>query len=353
MRELVCNPAGETPSRILIGRGARHHVVKQLAGSTEHHRRQAMLLLDLGLAADCDLVERSDLWHVHTIAGGESCKTLAVAEDVLRAMVHAGLDRSSVMVAAGGGSIGDLGGLCAALYQRGIECWQVPTTLLAMVDSAVGGKTAVNLPEGKNLVGAVHPPAVVAVDPDFLTSLPQQQFDSGLCEAIKMGIGVDADLFILLEQQREAVLARDQETLLNVIEKSLTAKIAIVEQDLTERGERRLLNLGHTLGHALEAFHEHQRPHGHCVARGLHFAIDRAEAQGYLAAQAATRARGLLQAYGHAPSPLPPADQLRHFLLRDKKAAAGTLHFVLPTGIGSSTAVATAPEDLLAGPGWR
>jgi 3-dehydroquinate synthase len=237
--------------------------------------------------------------------------------------------------------------LCAALFLRGIECWQVPTTLLAMADSAVGGKTAVDLPEGKNLVGCVHPPALVVVDPSLLSSLPEIEFRSGLAEVLKAAIGLDAVLFGLLEREHPAVAARAGDALERAIHRALAAKVAVVERDLREDGPRRLLNLGHTLGHALEAHAHYARPHGLCVARGLHFAVTVAEALGPLAAADAGRCRALLLAYGHRPEPLPPAAELLPFVRRDKKAAGACVHFVLPTGIGQS-AVQALPIDRLA-----
>lgn len=327
MISLHCRPPGETATEVIIGDGVTR-ALRQRAAS-----RSVFVLRDARIGDEVrDAL--APQWTVHDLAAGEQVKTLATAETVLRAMVRAGIGRDGVLVAIGGGTIGDLGGLCAALYLRGIECWQVPTTTMGMIDSAVGGKTAVNLPEGKNLVGAVHPPTLVAVEPRFAHTLPQREFDSGLAEAIKMAIGCDARLFALLEQHADAVLARDATTLAQVVQLAIAAKIAVVEGDLREDGARRLLNLGHTLGHALEAHGDFAVPHGLCVARGLHFALDLAASRGAIAAADADRCRALLTRYGHRATPLPARAALEPFLRRDKKAAGDDVHFVLPAGIG-------------------
>ena len=237
----------------------------------------------------------------------------------------------------GGGALGDVGGLAASLFLRGIEAWQVPTTLLAMVDSSVGGKTAVNLPEGKNLVGTVHPASRVIVDLDFVASLSGEQFHSGLAEVLKIAIGLDVDLLLLLERERTRVLRREIDVLIEIARRAIAAKIAIVEADPRDHGPRRLLNLGHTLGHALEAHAGFTSPHGHCVARGLHFALELAADLGELSSSDRDRCASLLVAYGHERTPLPPADELTPFLRRDKKMVGDRIHFVMPTAIGRCT----------------
>lgn len=329
MIELHCRPAGEPASAIRIGRGIFSQLPKWLG------ERQAFVYRDPAIATD----RPAGLSSPQLVAPvGEAGKTLAQCERLLRAMVAAGLDRKGLLVAIGGGAVGDTAGLAASLFLRGIELWSCPTTLLAMVDSAVGGKTAVNLPEGKNLVGAVHPASLVVVDVDFTATLPEPEFRSGLAEVVKMAIGRDGELFALLERQRERVLARDPAVLLEVVARSLSAKIAIVERDLHEAGDRRLLNLGHTLGHALEAHAAGRLPHGLCVARGLHFAVELAVAERQLDPVDAARCTRLLSAYDFARDPLPPTAGLAPFLRRDKKVEGGEVHFVMPIGIGASTA---------------
>lgn len=327
MIELHCRPPNEPPTRVQIECGLRH------ALATAANGRNVFALVDAAVAErHPELVARE--WTALHVRGGESLKTLAQAELVLRAMAEAGIDRKGLLLAIGGGTVGDLGGLCAALWLRGIECWQVPTTMMAMVDSAVGGKTAVNLPEGKNLIGTVHPPARVLADPEFVRDLPAFDYASGLAEALKVAIGLDGVLFGFLEQHADAVLARDLAAVERVVHRCLAAKAAVVESDLRENGPRRVLNLGHTLGHALEACSGFTVPHGLCVARGLHFALDVAVAEGQLAPADAERCTRLLLRYGYARDVLPPVDELLRFVARDKKADRDVVHFVVPTGIG-------------------
>lgn len=339
MIELHCRPPHEPSTHIGIGSG----VMRTLASETKG--RRVFALVDSIVAARHPEILAAH-WTVTCVQAGESLKTLAQAETVLRAMARASIDRNGLLLAIGGGTVGDLGGLCAALWLRGIECWQVPTTMMAMVDSAVGGKTAVNLPEGKNLVGAVHPPARVFVDPSLLDELPEPEYRSGLAEAVKVAIGIDAPLFEILEQDGENVRARDPATLERTIHRALAAKATIVASDLREDGPRRLLNLGHTLGHALEAVSGYREPHGLCVARGLHFALDVAESLHAMTASDLDRCRRLLSQHGYLRTPLPPASEILGFMRRDKKVEAGVVHFVVPTGIGSSCVRGLSPDQL-------
>jgi 3-dehydroquinate synthase len=334
--ELRCRPAGQPATEVRIGDGAVTALVGRATG------RRLFALLDAAIDERGLRPTAPPDWIWHVVRGGEGLKTMATAESVLRAMVQAGCDRASVLCAIGGGTVGDLGGFCASLFLRGIELWQVPTTTLAMVDSAVGGKTAVNLPEGKNLAGTVHPAALVAIEPAFALAEPERGYRSGLAEAIKMGLGLDAGLFALLERDA-AVLDRARDTaawrasFAAVVHRSLAAKIAVVEQDLRETGRRRLLNLGHTLGHALEAFHRGTVPHGECIARGLWFALDVARELGAMRSDDVERAGALLRRYQHPRLPLPtPPGELMAFVLRDKKVEGGVVHFAVPTGIGTS-----------------
>lgn len=328
MITLHCRPAGEGASEVRIGAGS----AGQLGAWSEG--RNTFCLADSGALQQWQALPPA--WQQFPLAGGERLKTLGTAESVLRRMAAAGIDRRGRLVALGGGAVTDLGGLCASLYLRGIELWFVPTTLLAMVDGSVGGKNAVNLPEGKNLAGTVHPPALVVIDPGFLASLPEVEFHSGLGEVLKVAIGLDAELFAFLEREREAVLARKAAAMATVIERCIASKIRIVEVDLLESGPRRLLNLGHTLGHALESHSDYRMPHGACVGRGLHFALRLAGAERAIAPADAERAHRLLATYGFAEDALPAGDALMPFIVRDKKVENQALHFVLPTGIGRS-----------------
>ena len=276
------------------------------------------------------------------LPGGEGCKTFAGLEQVLRALAQARIPRDGEIVVLGGGAVCDLGSLAASLYLRGVAHVLVPTTLLAMLDASVGGKTAINLPEGKNLVGTFWPAREVVIDVGFVATQDETGFRSGLGEALKIAVGLDAELFALLQQQHALVMAREQAVLQRVIELALRTKQAIVARDPRERGERKLLNLGHTLGHALEAHSGFTLPHGLAVARGILWVTERAQAQGVLPAGDAAAIRSLLAVYGFTAWPLPPAAELAPFLAVDKKGG----DLVLPTAIGASRIVAGAQRLL-------
>lgn len=338
MIELTCNNPGAPTTTVTIG-GDLEDVLRTALGE-----RRAFVYFDPAIRPPAALHHLPSLAHT----GGEAAKTLAGCERLLQAMSEAELDRDGLLIACGGGVVGDLGGLAAALYLRGIESWQVPTTLLAMVDSSVGGKTAANLPHGKNLVGAFHPAARTCIDVGWLRSLPELEFRSGLGEVAKIAIGLDAELFARLEARHEAVQRRDRAELTEVVHRCVAAKLAIVERDPHERGERRLLNLGHTLGHALEAAAGYTVPHGLCVARGLHFALHLAETTRAMPAEAARRARTLLERLGFAREPLPPIATLAPYLARDKKRRGAAIRFAMPTGIGTSEVREIDLQTLLA-----
>ncbi len=341
MTELTCAAPGHPDSRITIRAGVRRELGDSMSAEN------TFVLCDARVAdSHPEVVPETAI--AMPIGGGETSKSFDMLERVLRGLAQAGIDRNGTLFAFGGGTIGDLGGVVAALWLRGIRLVQVPTTLLAMVDSSVGGKTAINIPEGKNLVGAFWPPSEVWIDPEFLTTLPDDEFRSGLGEVLKAAIGLDADLFDFCTQNRERILAREHDALGRAIELSVRAKIRVVEADFREGHERRLLNLGHTLGHALEGVSGFTVPHGIAVARGIHFAIDLAAHVGAIAAPDADRCRELLTTFGYAPDPLPPREQLEPFVWRDKKREGNTLHFVLPTAIGASTTRAIAVDEFAA-----
>lgn len=350
--EIRCAPPGAVPTAIRIGRGLRSTLLDEVP-------ERALCIVDAAVAEAWPGMPGSPLWITHP--GGEAHKTLAGLEHLLRRMAQMEIDRTGVLVAVGGGALGDLVGLAGALYLRGIEVWQVPTTLLAMVDASVGGKTAVDLPEGKNLVGAIHPPSRVLVDPEFLGTLPDREFQSGLAEALKMAIGMDAELFEHMERHAQQVLARDPSALQVAIERSLAGKARIVEDDLGETGPRRTLNLGHTVGHAIEgyAIEETSRrvsadasvtppAHGLCVAQGLHWVLELASRRDLISDADRQRCGALLTTFGFHREPTPPWEQLLPFLRRDKKISGRVLHWVLPTGVGQCKTEAL-PLDALSG----
>jgi len=283
------------------------------------------------------------------IPDGERYKQLATVGRIYDALIRANADRSSAIVALGGGVVGDIAGFAAATYLRGIPVVQVPTTLLAQVDSAVGGKVGVNHPMGKNLIGAFHPPAAVVVDPSLLSTLPRREFRAGLYEVVKYGVIASRKLFDRTSAELTPIFAREPAALLPVVAESCEIKARIVEQDERESGIRRTLNFGHTAGHALEAVTKYRRfLHGEAVAYGMLAAAELATARGVFP----PRDREALAAQIMQMGPLPPvsdlsAGEIVEATKRDKKVIAGTLHFVLPTGIGSTTTVSdVSPQEL-------
>lgn len=270
------------------------------------------------------------------IAPGERAKTLRTAERIWSFLIAERFERGEGIVALGGGVVGDLAGFVAATYQRGIPVVQLPTTLLAQIDSSVGGKTAVNHPLGKNLIGAFHQPSAVIIDPVVLTTLPRREFQAGLYEAIKYGIIRDAALARSIETGIDRLLALDPSRLVPLIARCCQIKAEVVALDEREGGLRRILNYGHTVGHALEAVTDYRRfRHGEAVGEGMKCAADLAAALGLLAADQKDRIGALIDAVG----PRPRLDDLDvsailEAMTRDKKVVAGRLSFILPTGIG-------------------
>lgn len=344
MKRLTCKPRPDKETAILIGAGVRSNLEEELRNINQ--QGTVLALIDPEVRQLHPSIIHSD-WRCIEVAGGETCKSFRVLEDVLRQMAQWHLDRNTVLVAIGGGTIGDLGGLVATLYLRGIDLVQVPTTLLAMLDSSVGGKTAINIKEGKNLIGSFWPPKVMLADVELTGSLPHEQLLSGLAEAIKMGIGFNPELFDLLEQRRDEILSGDTELLTAIVTMAIQSKIETVEADPFETtGRRQCLNLGHTLAHALEAQSDFQILHGHAVAQGLHFSLSTAVSHDLLSVSEADRCHALLQAYGFSLEPLPAKQDLARFFAADKKMSAGQLHFVMPTGIGTCRTVPCAPDSL-------
>jgi 3-dehydroquinate synthase len=280
-----------------------------------------------------------------TVPSGESYKRLATVERLLEELADAGADRDSVLIAFGGGVLGDMTGLLAAIYMRGIRYVQVPTTLLAQVDSSIGGKTGVNLAAGKNLAGAFHHPLAVYTDVSTLTTLPANELRAGLQESIKAGIIRDAELFALLEWERDAVIAGDPKTLAAVVSASVRVKAEVVSADERESGVRMILNLGHTLGHAIEAATEYkQLLHGEAVAWGMIAAIRIAAARDLISGGDADRMQSLIRAYGPMKPFHADAERLVALTAKDKKNRSGARSFILPTGIGSVTIVRDVSE---------
>jgi 3-dehydroquinate synthase len=279
-------------------------------------------------------------FRVHTLClpEGEPAKSLAHAERICGAMLRWRLGRDAAVVALGGGVIGDLAGFAAAVYLRGVPFIQVPTTLLAQVDSSVGGKVAVNHALGKNTIGAFHQPRLVVSDPGVLATLSERQFRSGLAEVIKAGIIADARFFAALERRLPALAARSLPDLAWAIARACALKARVVEQDETEQGRRAILNYGHTLGHALEAYHGYRKYlHGEAVALGMAAAARLAGSLGVCTPRSAERQVRLLERAG-----LPVRGQgetvsrLMALMKTDKKARVGQVNFVLTPTIGNA-----------------
>jgi 3-dehydroquinate synthase len=280
------------------------------------------------------------------IPDGERYKQLSTVSRVYDTLVRASADRASTIITFGGGVIGDMAGFAAASYLRGIALVHVPTTLLAQVDSAIGGKVGVNHPLGKNLIGAFYQPNAVIIDPLVLGTLPRREFRAGLYEVIKYGMTSSASLFGRVARDRKAIFARETESLLPILSESCRIKAAVVTADEREAGPRRILNFGHTAGHALEAVTKFRRfRHGEAVGYGMLVAAELAVARGALADGDRRALAELIASLG----PLPPIADLSSTAIleamqHDKKVVAGTLHFVLPTAIGATAIVDDVKE---------
>jgi 3-dehydroquinate synthase len=276
--------------------------------------------------------------HVHLFDDAEAAKNLKTVEEVSRKLVRAGADRKSLLVAVGGGVVGDVVGFVAASYLRGVALVQVPTTVVAQVDSAVGGKTGVNLPEGKNLVGAFYPPKLVLVDPEVLTSLPAREFRGGLAEIIKYGVIADARLFTFLEENIDEILARDNGALEHVIRRSIEIKASVVSRDERESGLREILNYGHTFAHALEsATHYRKFQHGEAVAWGMMCAALLGHEAANTPADDVARIISLVRKIGPLPKwPSVPVRVLFALMRADKKTKFGKVRFVLSPRLGKA-----------------
>ncbi len=277
------------------------------------------------------------------VADGEPAKCLAEAERLWRALAAAGAKRDSVVAAFGGGSVGDLAGFVAATFLRGVELVQLPTTLLAQVDAAIGGKTAIDLPEAKNSVGCFHHPSWVVAESRFLATLPRRELRSGLVEAIKTAAALDGALLDRIDRDLPALLAGEPAALAPVAAAAARAKARLVESDPEEAGARQLLNLGHTLGHALETAAGYGRlRHGDAVAHGLRFALRLAAPRG-LDAGFGRRLSALIDRLEVPPLPRLDPGALLELMARDKKARAAGLTWVLPIAPGRAERIAGIP----------
>lgn len=289
------------------------------------------------------------IYATHLMNDAESAKNLRTIEKLHRSLVRAGIDRHSLIVAVGGDVVGDVAGFVASTCLRGVSLVQVPTTLIAQVDSAVGGKTGVNLPEGKNLVGTFYPARLVLVDSALLKTLPDRQFRGGLAEVIKYGIIADTKLFAYLEKNFDAVLHRDPAALAYIIPRCLEIKAHVVSRDERESGLREILNFGHTFGHALETvtnFRTYQ--HGEAVAWGMMAAALLGHEIGLTPADEVSRIVSLVRRMGPLPPwPIVPPEALTAAMRTDKKTRAGKLRFVLAPRIGKALSQDDIPVETL------
>ena len=312
------------------------------------------LLNDARIPARRFIVSNTTVWRFHESAftgvtaedpillpDGERFKNLQTVGRIYDALIRARADRASALIAIGGGVLGDTAGFAAATYLRGIPVVQVPTTLLAQVDSSIGGKVGVNHALGKNLIGAFHPPAAVIIDPILLGTLPRREFRAGLYEVIKYGVIASAPLFQRVAATLAALFNRDPDALMPIVSESCRIKAAVVEQDEHETGIRRTLNLGHTAGHALEAVTKYRRfRHGEAVAYGMLVAAEIAVARGTMAAADREALATLIAKMGPLPAIADvPIEEILDAITHDKKIVAGQLHYVLPTRLGGCEVV--------------
>jgi 3-dehydroquinate synthase len=306
-------------------------------------------------------VSTEDVWQLHGdsighlahevlfFRGGESLKRLPEVEALAEQMVEKGADRTSIVIGFGGGILTDIAGFLAAIFMRGIPVIQIPTTLLAQVDAAIGGKTGVNLAGGKNLIGSFHQPLAVLIDPAVLATLPEREYRAGLFEIIKHGVIADPDLFWLMRLEPKRVMSHEQAVVDRMIGDSVRLKAEVVSGDEKEEDRRRILNFGHTFGHALEAETGYTRfLHGEAVAWGMKAATLLAGMEKMLPHEDAREILACVDAYGPFPSlaGLDPA-RLAARLKSDKKTVQGKIHFVLPERIGAVKVRSDVPERLV------
>jgi 3-dehydroquinate synthase len=361
-KQSVCyieNASSMKIKRIPVKSSAGPYSVVSGAGAI---RRAAQEVAALGRFSSLHVISSPKVWRavgktvqgglhltkggaVHLFDDAESAKTLRSVEHITRSLCRAGADRKSLIVAVGGGVVGDVAGFAAAAYLRGVKFVHIPTTLVAQVDSSIGGKTGVNLPEGKNLVGAFYPPRLVLTDPELLHTLSDREFRGGLAEVIKHAIIADGEMFAILEKDMEKVLRRDRRALGFLIPRNVQIKARVVSRDERESGLREILNYGHTFAHALESVTKYRRyQHGEAVAWGMIAAAFLGHELGLTRADDVSRIVALIRRLGPLPPwpRVPPAALLRA-MRSDKKARSGVLRFVLSPRIGEARSYDAVP----------
>ena len=297
------------------------------------------------------VIPRDASQHVHLFDDAETKKNMRTVELLCRKLTGAGADRKSLIVAVGGGVAGDVAGFVAASYLRGVALVHVPTTLVAQVDSSIGGKTGVNLPEGKNLVGAFYAPRLILIDTDLLRTLPERQFRSGVAEVMKYGVIADAELFAYLEQNMEKLLRQDRDALDYLIPRCVEIKADVVSRDERESGLREILNFGHTFGHALESVTKYRRYlHGEAVAWGMFAATMLGIHIGFTDRDEAPRLFKLIHRAIELPWwPRVSSETMIEAMQADKKRKAGKLRFVLSRRIGEARSIDSVPHEAVKG----
>ncbi len=337
---------GERPYDVVIGPGAQAELALVLAGTPKAAVVHAPPLAALAGAAVETLQTAGVAAEAVVVPDGEAAKTAAVAAEAWEQFGRLGLTRSDAVVGVGGGAVTDLAGFLAATWTRGVRVVHLPTTVLGMVDAAVGGKTGINTGAGKNLVGAFHPPAGVLADTDVLAGLPEAEFRAGMAEVVKCGLIADAAILDLLAADPTG--RRDTEEL---VERSVAVKAAAVGEDLYDTGVREHLNYGHTLGHAIERVEDFRWRHGEAVAVGLVFAAELGVQSGRLSRAEADRHRELVAAMGLPTTYRGDWAALQAVMRVDKKARGATLRFVVLDGIGNP-GILTDPEQAWLDAAW-
>jgi 3-dehydroquinate synthase len=346
---------GDRSYPIVIGAGVLDRVAYHLRECGVDPWKKLFIITDENVAplylerVERALVEQGYATVLEIVPAGEQAKSFAVYERVITAAIEAGLDRKSVVLALGGGVVGDLAGFVAATYMRGIPFVQIPTTLLAH-DSSVGGKVAINHPLGKNLIGAFHQPLLVLYDTNTLLSLPKREVAAGFAEVIKHGLISDEAFVAWLEEHAEALRQLEADSTAEAIRRGCAIKAHVVSADETEQGLRAILNLGHTFGHAFEALCAYSKlNHGEAIAIGMGLAAELAVSLGLAAPDVSVRTKTLLNRFGLPtswPEGLEPDDVLE-VMKRDKKGVAGKLVLVLPRAIGRVEIVKNVDESLV------
>ena len=338
----------ERDYQVLIGSGTTAALPEQLPAGVRVFLMYPHTLTDAVGPVAQTLTEAGHQVLQHAVPDGEAAKTHAVAAECWAALGQAGFTRDDVVVGVGGGATTDLAGFVAATWLRGVAVLQVPTTLLGMVDAAVGGKTGINIPQGKNLVGAFHSPRAVLCDPDWLRTLPHEDLRAGLAEVIKCGFIADPHILDLIESNPGAALDPEAPVLAELVHRSVSVKAEVVSGDLREAGNREILNYGHTFAHAVEQVEGFRWRHGDAVSVGLVYVAELARRAGLLSEEVAHRHRSILTAVG-LPVQYPPGRwaQLREVMGRDKKARGTHLRFVVLTGLAHTTRLTDPDPDLL------